>query len=300
MKSLLATAILTVPMLVMAQQPQAPAQPAATTNLVEHAQAPTYTDIYCSGFVTKENIPTTNHIVAGMGSPHSVRFVARQTVYLAGPGYAVGNRYSVIRKVKDPNLYEMAPGQNALLKKSGNEYAELGQVTITYIDREVAVGEVDFSCSAMAPGDTLLPFHEKEMVKFSARPKFQVFAPYGGTAGRIIDGKEFDKILGTGQKVYVNVGANQGVHPGDYLRITRNYNPSEMAPVDRYSLDSPYVMDEAQDAVKLTKSDYKKLPARGIGEMVVLSVTPETATGMITLALEDVTVGDVVEVQGKQ
>jgi hypothetical protein len=37
-----------------------------------------------------------------------------------------------------------------------------------------------------------------------------------------------------------------------------------------------------------------------LGEIVVLSVTPETATGMITFALEDIQVGDVVEAQAKQ
>ena len=96
------------------------------------------------------------------------------------------------------------------------------------------------------------------------------------------------------------MGANQGIHPGDYLRITRDYDPKTTPPVDRYSLYSPYEQDEAKDTIKLKKTDYKKLPSRGIGEMLVLSVTPETATGMITLALEDIQVGDVVEVQGKQ
>jgi hypothetical protein len=306
MKKVLAMMLLAVPMIVVGQDQDQPpvAQQApqnASTNLKEREQAPTYSDIYCAGFVTRENIPTTNHILAGMNSPHAVRFAARDTVYLEGTGFVVGNRYSVVRKVEDRNLEEVFPGQRALLKRSGNEYADLGRILITYIDKNVAVGTVEFSCQPMSPGDALVPFHEKEMVKYSTqREKFQLFAPYGAKAGRIIDGKEFDQVLGTGQKAYVNMGANEGIHPGDYLRITRNYDPKTTPPVDRYSLSSPYEQDEAKDAVKLKQLDYKKLPYHGIGEMVVLSVTPETATVMITMALEDVQVGDVVEVQGKQ
>jgi hypothetical protein len=306
MKKVLSILLLAVPMIAVGQDQDQPpvaaqAQPSASTNLKEREQAPTYSDIYCAGFVTKENIPSANHILAGMASPHAVRFAARDTVYLEGSGFVVGNRYSVVRKVEDRNLEELFPGQRTLLKQSGNEYADLGRILITYIDKNVAVGTVEFSCQPMSPGDSLVPFHEKEMVKYTVqRDHFERFAPYGAKAGRIIDGKEFDQVLGTGQKAYVNMGANQGLHAGDYLRVTRNYDPKTTPPVDRYSLDSPYEQDETKDAPKLKKTDYKKLPYSGIGEMVVLSVTPETATVMITMALEDIQVGDVVEVQGKQ
>jgi hypothetical protein len=153
----------------------------------------------------------------------------------------------------------------------------------------------------MTPGDILMPFHEKQMVKFrKGHVEFARFAPYGGLTGRIIDGKDFDQQYGPGQKVYVNIGANKGLHPGDYLRIERNYDPSLMFDVDQLSLKPPYYADESQNNVKLTNRDYKKLPYRGVGEMIVLSVTPETATCMVTMSLEEVLLGDVVEVEKEQ
>ncbi|MGE5113666.1 MAG: hypothetical protein ACM3JB_22615 [Acidobacteriaceae bacterium] len=303
MKKVLAALLLAIPLAGFAQD-QAPAVrkdkgAQFTANIPEFRQQPTYSDIYCSGFVTKEHIPDQNHVLAGMNAPNSVRLSERDTVYLVGPGYAVGNRYSVVRKVSDPNKYESLPGQHALLAQSGSEYFDLGRIVITYIDKEVAVGQIEFSCQPMSPGDILLPFQEREMVKFREAPvQFERFAPMGSTSGRIIDGKDFDQFLGTGQKAYVNLGANKGVHPGDYLRIVRNYDPGLMYPVDRFSLAAPYESDESQNNLKLTNGDYKKLPYRGIGEMVVLSVTPDTATAMITHALEDIQVGDVVEVEG--
>lgn len=304
MKRMLFLLTLVLSVAVWAQDQPAPAaKPPQTlnTNLTEHQLAPTYSDVYCAGFVSKENIPMTNHIVAGYNSPHATKFVVHDTVYLVGSGYAVGNRYTVLRKIVDPNRQEMFPGQHKLLLNSGSEYAELGRVAITRMDKEVAIADVEFSCQPLVPGDFLVPFQEKPAIQFrSTKQVFQPFAPFSGTAGRIIDGKEFDQVLGTGAKVYVNIGANKGLKPGDYLRVTRNYDPDQMDPVDRLSVIPPYQDDTVKNGPTIKSDSLKKLPYHGVGELIVLSVTPETATAMVTFALEDIQVGDVVEVPARQ
>ena len=55
------------------------------------------------------------------------------------------------------------------------------------------------------------------------------------TSGRIVLAKDFDSILGTGAKVYMNVGANQGVKVGDYFRAVRSYEADLQDPVDSLS-----------------------------------------------------------------
>lgn len=42
------------------------------------------------------------------------------------------------------------------------------------------------------------------------------------------------------------------------------------------------------------------LPRRAVGELVIIGVTPTTSTGMIVFALEDVHVGDNVELDELQ
>ena len=42
------------------------------------------------------------------------------------------------------------------------------------------------------------------------------------------------------------------------------------------------------------------LPRRAVGEVVILSVTPSSSTGMVTFALEDVRIGDDVELEADQ
>jgi hypothetical protein len=39
------------------------------------------------------------------------------------------------------------------------------------------------------------------------------------------------------------------------------------------------------------------MPRRAMGEIVVINVTPTTATGMLVFALEDIHVGDQVELE---
>jgi hypothetical protein len=44
----------------------------------------------------------------------------------------------------------------------------------------------------------------------------------------------------------------------------------------------------------------KDLPRRAVGEIVVIGITPTTATGMIVFAMEDMHVGDGVELDETQ
>ena len=50
--------------------------------------------------------------------------------------------------------------------------------------------------------------------------------------------KDFDVYLGEGKKFYVNIGANQGLKPGDYLRVYRGYALNDLDPSDQVSFAS--------------------------------------------------------------
>jgi len=74
------------------------------------------------------------------------------------------------------------------------------------------------------------------MVQFHPPLRFDRFLPTGSkVSGRIVMGKDFDAELGTGQKLYFNVGSNQGVKVGDYFRAVRNYEADLHDPVDSLS-----------------------------------------------------------------
>jgi outer membrane protein OmpA-like peptidoglycan-associated protein len=284
-------------------QPQAPptsAGPQTTSNLVERVDAPTYSDIYCAGFISKERLPESNFVAAGWDSPHQTRFSDRDYVYLAGGGLAEGAQLKIVRRLRDPNEREAFPGQRRMIRDLGNAYDEIGRVRVVAISGDIAISAVEFSCQAIVPGDVAVPWEEKPKVAFRRRTVFDRFAaPNGLLTGRIVLARDFDQILGTGQKVYLNVGANDNVKVGDYFRATRTYEQVRRDQSEAISLDA----DVAEDTqlrpprmiTRFDKDQMDKLPRRAMGEMVVLSVTPNTSTAMITYAIEPVYPGDGVE-----
>jgi len=280
---------------------------ATTANFpVQRVQMPTYADIYCAGFINKQTLPDANFIAGGLQTPSTTKFVRGDIVYLEGSGYTVGAQYEVIRALRDLNEYEMFPGQKKVLKATGQPYMEVGRVRVLDTRSKTAVAQVEYSCDPVNPGDTLLPFAEKQMVPFHAPLRFDRFLPTGSkVSGRIVMGKDFDSELGTGQKVYFNVGSNQGVKVGDYFRAVRNYEADLHDPVDSLSFKAAVSEDTQKkepsiDPNRLTRGNgpiihVRDLPRRAVGEIVVIGVTPTTATGMIVLAMEDVHAGDGVE-----
>jgi hypothetical protein len=269
---------------------------------------PTYADLYCAGMISKQLLPDANYVAGGLQTPNTTKYVTGDIVYLAGSGYQPGAQYSIVRELRDMNKYEVYQGQHALLAATGQPYAELGWVKILDTRSKMAVAQVEFSCDSILPGDVAVPFTEKSIVNFHAPIKFDRFAPPSDRlTGRIVLAKDFDAILGTGMKVYINVGSNQGVKIGDYFRAVRSYNADLKDPVDSLSFKASVGEDTQKRPpnyghIPLVKSagpniNVGELPRRAVGEMVVIGVTPTTATGMITFALEDVHIGDGVELE---
>jgi hypothetical protein len=273
---------------------------------VQRVQMPTYADVYCAGFINRQSLPDANFIAGGLDTPETTKFVRGDVVYLKGSGYSVGAEYEIVRALHDINEYEMFPGQFKLVKATGQPYEEVGRVRIIDTRSKAAVAQVEYSCDPLNPGDTAIPFAEKIMVPFHAPLRFDRFLPTGSkVSGRIVMGKDFDSELGTGQKVYFNVGSNQGVKVGDYFRAVRNYHATLEDPVDSLSFRASVSEDTQKKQPSFDPGLWEKgngpvihvrdLPRRAVGEIVVIGTTPTTATGMIVFAMEDVHAGDGVE-----
>ena len=283
----------------VAQEPAPGAIAQHQTNLVRHEFMPTYSDLNCAGFVSKDKYNDNNYLMAGAETPATSQFGQGDTVFLTGGGYEQGKRYSIIRAVRDPNRYPEFPGQPRALADAGVPYDELGHVTVTAIRGDIAIAKVDFSCTSMIAGDLVVPYIEKEQVHFRPASAFERFpANPGSVTGRIVMAKDFDVIVGTGQKVYLNVGSSKGVKIGDYFRAVRTYDPTRMDEVDALAYKAKETDDTAYKNRQVPTASLAKLPKRALGEMIVLSVTPTSATAMITNVVESIAVGDAVELEG--
>src|SRR4029077_18140915 len=193
----------------------APADPQGTSPTsnsfpTQRVQTPTYADLYCAGFISKQILPDANFIAGGLQTPTTTKFTRGDLIYLRGTGYTAGAEYEIIRALKDLNEYEMYPGQKKLLKETGQPYEEVGRVKIVDTRSKTAIGQIEYSCDPINPGDIAVPFAEKPSVSFHPPARFDRFVPKTGkTSARIVLAKDFDSTLGTGMKVYMNLGANQ-------------------------------------------------------------------------------------------
>lgn len=289
--------------------PNAPAGTAPTSASfpTERVQLATYADVYCAGFINKQTLPDANYVAGGLETPSTTKFVNGDIIYLHGSGYSVGAQYAILRALRDIDEYEVYPGEKKLLKETGQPYAEVGRVRVIDMRSKSAIAQVEYSCDPINPGDTAIPFAEKAMVSFHTPVRFDRFLPASNKiSGRIVMGKDFDSQLGTGHKVYVNVGSNQGVKVGDYFRAVRSYEADLRDPVDSLSFKAALSEDTQMKQPSVDRGmldprtngpdiHVRDLPRRAVGEIVIIGVTPTTATGMIVFSLEDVHAGDGVE-----
>ena len=285
--------------------------PTTATFPTMRVQTPTYADLYCAGFISKQILPDANFVAGGLQTPTTTKFTRGDMIYLEGTGYSAGAEYEIVRALKDVNEYEMYPGEAKLMKETGQPYEEVGRVKIVDTRNKTAIGQIEYSCDGVNPGDTAIPFAEKQAVTFHSPIRFDRFLPPSSKlSGRIVMGKDFDSELGTGQKVYMNIGANQGVKIGDFFRAVRSYEADLHDPVDSLSFKAAIAEDTQKktpsvDPAMFTKGNgpvihVRDLPRRAVGEIVIIGVTNTTATGMIVFALEDVHAGDDVEVDQVQ
>jgi hypothetical protein len=273
---------------------------------IERVTNPTAADLNCAGFISKPQ-PKGKFVTGGLESPFTADFGNGDAIYLHGKDYEAGQKYAVIRELKDPDRFEVFPGQFAVIKAAGQPYEEVAVVKVMDTRPRMAVARIEFGCDTVSPGDLVIPYVEKSKFAFHPPLRFDRYALASGQAtGRIILSKDFDTQLGNGAKVYINVGSNQGLKVGDFLRVERTAGEVVQNPVDSISFKATsYEMTQKDPAmVNPTFLDRghgpiietAEMPRRGVGELVIVETTPTTATAMIVFSLEPVYVGDSVEI----
>jgi hypothetical protein len=283
------------------QQTQpAQAQPAQNTaqrgGPAKVGNTPTPNDMYCSGYLTTEKVPDKIFVAAGHNSPDQSRFAGKSDViFLHGSGMKEGDRYQIVRHVRDTNHYEIFRGQRSAIHSAGEPYFELAIVKVAEVQKETGIATFELSCADVMAGDIAIPLVEREAPPFRKVTLDRYTPPTGKPQGRIVMAKEFDSLLGSKYKAYLNIGADKGLKPGDYLRATRTYSYTYHDPTDGLSLKASVYEDSQADRHKLPSGDVSSLPRRTLGDMIVLQVHSKSATAMVLTALEDIHVGDGVE-----
>jgi hypothetical protein len=267
------------------------------TRSISETATPDYTAVYCSGFVTDEKVPAEVRLISGEESSDKIVFVSGDYVYInrgSAQGVRVGDRFSILRPDQDPTEVPWFKWQGKLLKAMGTLFTDAGQVQITTVHPNVSIGMVKFSCDYVQRGDIALPMTERPMPPFKSAEKFDNFAPVSGkSVGMLVAGRDYTQSYGKNSTVYVNLGTNQGVKVGDYLRVFR-YQGSTSATSANFP-DFQYSMyGFGSTPVKYKWND---LPRQVLGEGIVMNVTHNACAVFITYSRMDMYSGDYVEIE---
>src|SRR5262249_24535088 len=100
-------------------QPPPTPQPAATpqpqnaqSTTLDLGNGPTPADMYCGGFITNEHVSESHFVAAGIYSPDQTRYASGlHPIFIHGHDMKEGDRFMILRHMKDPNHYEGYPGE---------------------------------------------------------------------------------------------------------------------------------------------------------------------------------------------
>ncbi len=267
-----------------------------------HAQqgpnTPVESQLYCSGIVTSDSVPVDTYVISGADSYFRVTYGQHTLVFLnkgASQGVKVGDEFQVIRPVSGDYLaYEWFQSQNKLLKAMGTTYEDRARLRVVNVQPNTSTAEVAFSCSYVERGDLALPFAPRPAPTLKSEEGFDIFAtPSGKPKAMIVTTKGFGELASDGKIVYVNLGSTQGVKVGDYFRVFR---------YEGNSLESEYQTPHVAYEIfgfGATPRPYTgaELPRNILGEGVVLRVSKNAATVLITLSKTQMYPGDYVELE---
>jgi hypothetical protein len=163
-----------------------------------------------------------------------------------------------------------------------------------HVDSNISTAQIVSFCDQMQRGDIVRPFAARPVPTFKPIAKLDIFAaPSGKPMAMIVSTRSFGQTASTGRIVYVNLGTEQGAQVGDYYRIFRYQ-------ADRHSLVySTRGQDHAVEGFGSAPGPWKwsDLPREILGEGIVLNVSQDASTVLITDSLREIYTGDYIEIE---
>jgi hypothetical protein len=269
---------------------------------VAAAQAPPRTTVdksamNCSGEITSAPISRDSYVISGEKSITKIVFADHDLLYInrgADKGVNIGDRYRVVRPVTDDLKEQWFRGQFELIRALGQNWTDLGVVTVVHVGPKVSTAEITSNCAYIQRGDIILPFVERPAPPLKQNASIvDPFAPTSGKTGMVVTTKIMGEVAGMNDIVYVNLGSAQGLQIGSYVRLFRHQgNGTDENYQDKGTEYKMYGFGSAPEIYT-----WEGLPREILGEGIVLRVSNNTATVMITAIRREIYVGDYVEVE---
>jgi hypothetical protein len=263
----------------------------------EALKAPRDREIYCAGSFTMSPPPRDTYIISGVESNIRIAFNQGELVYInrgSSQGVQVGAEFLVSRPVQDSSASQWFVWQKDLMRAMGTEYADIGRIRVVHVDGKSSTAQIISFCDAMQRGDIVVPFAARQSPNFKAAAKLDIFAPASGKAmAMVVAMQDFGQVASAGRIAYVNLGTEQGARIGQYFRIFRFQG-------DRHALAyTPPGQEHAVDGFGAAPASWKwsDLPREILGEAIVLNVSQNSSTVLITDGVREIYAGDYIEIE---
>ncbi|HVF55568.1 MAG TPA: FlgT C-terminal domain-containing protein [Pyrinomonadaceae bacterium] len=279
-------------------------------------------ELTCAGFI--EQSPATNRFEIVGAEEEQEQRVFSEGDYLfinagAQEGIKVGQEFSVVRpRGQFKSVFTNKKGSLGVFTQ------DIGRIRVTKVQERLSIATVVRSCDDMLFGDLLRPVQHSVSPPNRTENVLERFTdPSGKQNGRIVLARDQRELLTRDQVVYIDLGAEDQIKPGDYLTIYRPTGTGDLTLVNieettqganrgfesarfkggKFSNKAQRVKNPQGGTFDRTVStpEIKRrrpaVPRKVVGELVILGVEGRTASAVITRVAQEVHTGDFVELQ---
>lgn len=281
-----------------AETPPAQPAPAAPTRTTDpwsgpgwHAGALVQPDeVRCSGYIAEDDARDDLYI-AENDEPKFHNIVTGSLVYLS--------QGKDSDKVHPGAVFSIVEREGTVLhpvsgKTEGRYYKRMGELKVVKVLDDAALATVTFACDAIRVGDDLVEV-DRTTVPDRPIPAFDRLRVErnGKATGTVIHTKDAVVNPASGDIVQIDLGSEDGLKPGDFLTAfaaVRHNSKGHMPDYHYRYINEVYSSaDQHEDR---GRDVYPPLP---VGQMVVMTTQPHTATVKIVYSIREVTLGSLVE-----
>lgn len=281
------------------------------------------TNLQCSGYFRMPPLNGLPQIVGAEEEQEQTVFATGDYVYLdAGSrqGIRQGQEFHILRpRGEIEHVYRQKKGDLGVFVD------ELGQLQVIQVKEAVSVAQITFSCDVIRLGDLLTGVPDRATPTPRQSGSLDRFSDATGKpGGRVMMARDGREMVTSGDLIYVDIGDEDKVVPGDYVTIYRrvgtgnlnvrtyeNANGSERGFASEHyrggelSIDAPRAKDDQQPGMyrgsPILPSEIKhrrpEPPRKIVGEAMIINVQVRTATAIITRVAQEVHTGDFVELR---
>jgi hypothetical protein len=284
--------------------------------------------LYCAGYIKYQRLPQMPEIVGAQEEQEQRTYADGDVVYLnrgSSQGIKEGQHFQIIRPRGDvKGVHKQKHGY------LGTYVQDVGQLQVFKVWENTAAAQITFSCDTAVLGDLLSPIPNRESPLQRAEANLDRHAdPSGKHTGRLMMAKDGREMVTRNDIVYIDLGSEDQIKPGDYLTVYRPLGTGNITRVDNEEMarnratgfesdrfrgggfsnqasrakdETAFVHPEGRYRYRpITSREVKRhrppMPRKIVGEMVVIDVQTRTATAIITRVVGEVHTGDWVEIQ---